>query len=58
MLIALNRDPELHIHIRAVLNNGLQEEQITEACRHAMVYRGVPAGRDALSKPFVPVSNQ
>jgi 4-carboxymuconolactone decarboxylase len=26
----------------------LQEEQITEAYRHAMVYCGVPAGRDAL----------
>ncbi|RSL65519.1 hypothetical protein BHE90_005212 [Fusarium euwallaceae] len=49
MLIALNRGPELRIHIRAALNNGLQEEQITEACRHAMVYCGVPAGRDALS---------
>ncbi|KAF3809854.1 4-carboxymuconolactone decarboxylase [Colletotrichum gloeosporioides] len=49
MLIALNRGPELRIHIKAALNNGLSEEQITEACRHAMVYCGVPAGRDALS---------
>ncbi|KAJ3461059.1 hypothetical protein MRS44_011926 [Fusarium solani] len=32
----------------AGLNNGLQEEQFTEAYRHAMVYCGVPAGRDAL----------
>ncbi|KAL2837075.1 AhpD-like protein [Aspergillus pseudodeflectus] len=48
MLVALNRAPELKIHIRAALKNGLSEEQICEACRHAMVYCGVPAGRDAL----------
>jgi 4-carboxymuconolactone decarboxylase len=48
MLIALNRGPELRIHLRAALHNGLSEEQLCEACRHAMVYCGVPAGRDAL----------
>lgn len=49
MLIALNRAPELRIHIRAGLHNGLTEEQIVEVCRHAMIYCGVPAGRDALT---------
>jgi 4-carboxymuconolactone decarboxylase len=49
MLIALNRAPELHIHIRAAIHNGLTEETICEACRHAMIYCGVPAGRDALA---------
>ncbi|KIY02271.1 uncharacterized protein Z520_02409 [Fonsecaea multimorphosa CBS 102226] len=48
MLIALNRAPELRIHIRAAVHNGLTEEQICEACRHAMIYCGVPAGRDAM----------
>lgn len=48
MLIALNRAPELRIHIRAALHNGLTEEKICEACRHAMIYCGVPAGRDAM----------
>ena len=48
MLIALNRGPELKIHLRAALHNGVTEEELCEACRHAMVYRGVPAGRDAL----------
>ncbi|CAI4215810.1 unnamed protein product [Parascedosporium putredinis] len=48
MLIALGRGPELRLHIRAALYNGLTEEQICEACRHAMIYCGVPAGRDAL----------
>lgn len=48
MLVALNRGPELRIHIKAALHNGLSEEKICEALRHAMVYCGVPAGRDAL----------
>lgn len=48
MLIALNRTPELRIHIRAAVHNGLSEEDICEACRHAMIYCGVPAGRTAL----------
>lgn len=48
MLIALGRGPELRIHIRAAIHNGLSEETICEACRHAMIYCGVPAGRDAL----------
>lgn len=48
MMIALNRAPELRIHIRAAVTNGLTEAQICEACRHAMIYCGVPAGRDAL----------
>ena len=48
MLIALNRGPELRLHIRAALHNGLTEEKICEACRHAMIYCGVPAGRDAM----------
>lgn len=49
MMIALNRTPELRIHITAALHLGLSEEQVVEACRHAMIYCGVPAGREALS---------
>ncbi|KAL6245328.1 hypothetical protein RBB50_008103 [Rhinocladiella similis] len=49
MLIALNREAELRIHIRAAVNNDLTEETICEACRHAMVYCGVPAGRTAMN---------
>lgn len=48
MLVALNRGPELRLHIRAALHNNLSEEQICEICRHSMIYCGVPAGRDAL----------
>lgn len=48
MLIALNRGNELRIHLRGAFHNGMTEEAVCEACRHAMVYCGVPAGRDAL----------
>jgi 4-carboxymuconolactone decarboxylase len=49
MLIALNRQPELSAHLRAALYNGLSEESVVEACRHAMIYCGVPLGRMALA---------
>lgn len=49
MMIALNRTPELRIHIAAALNLGISEEKIVETCRHAMIYCGVPAGRAALA---------
>lgn len=47
MLMALNRAPELAIHIRGAINNGLTELEIREAILHAAVYCGVPAGIDA-----------
>lgn len=45
--MALNRGPELTAHVRGAINNGLTEEEISEAIRHTMVYVGVPAGVDA-----------
>lgn len=48
MLIALGRGPELRLHLRAAAHNGLSEETVCEAIRHAMIYCGVPAGRDAM----------
>ena len=45
--MALNRGPELTAHIRGAVNNGLTEEEISEAIRHTMIYVGVPAGVDA-----------
>lgn len=48
MLMALNRGPELAIHIRGARNNGLSELEIREAILHATTYCGVPAGVDAM----------
>lgn len=48
MLMALNRAPELALHIRGAINNGLTELEIREAILHATVYCGAPAGIDAI----------
>jgi 4-carboxymuconolactone decarboxylase len=48
MLMALNRAPELAVHVRGARNNGLTEVEIREAILHAMTYCGVPAGVDAM----------
>lgn len=48
MLMALNRAPELAVHIRGARNNGLSETEIREAILHATTYCGVPAGVDAM----------
>ncbi|KAL1644982.1 hypothetical protein SLS58_004053 [Diplodia intermedia] len=48
MLMALNRAPELAVHIRGARNNGLTELEIREAILHCTTYCGVPAGVDAM----------
>ncbi|KAF5714322.1 4-carboxymuconolactone decarboxylase [Fusarium mundagurra] len=48
MLMALNRTPELAVHVRGARNNGLTEEEIREAIIHCTIYCGVPAGVEAM----------
>lgn len=48
MLIAIKSWPELAIHTRGALNNGLSELEIREAILHATIYCGVPAGVEAM----------
>ncbi|EXJ79113.1 4-carboxymuconolactone decarboxylase [Capronia epimyces CBS 606.96] len=48
MLMALNRGPELAVHVRGARRNGLSETEIREAILHATTYCGVPAGVDAM----------
>jgi len=47
MLTALGRAPELKLHVKGALNNGVSVEEIKEILLHATVYCGVPAGLDA-----------
>lgn len=47
MLTALNRSPEIKLHVRGALNNGVTVEEIKEVLLHATVYCGIPAGLDA-----------
>jgi 4-carboxymuconolactone decarboxylase len=47
MLVALGRDQELVLHLRAALTNGVTQEEIKEILLQAAVYCGVPAGAAA-----------
>ncbi|MCB1748990.1 MAG: 4-carboxymuconolactone decarboxylase [Gammaproteobacteria bacterium] len=47
MLLALGRDDEFVLHVRAALNNGLTRDEIREVLMHAAVYCGVPAANHA-----------
>ncbi|OQE02167.1 hypothetical protein PENVUL_c040G05538 [Penicillium vulpinum] len=47
MLIALKSWPELGVHVRGAIRNGLTEVEIRESILHATVYCGVPAGVEA-----------
>jgi 4-carboxymuconolactone decarboxylase len=47
MLTALNRSPEIKLHVRGAINNGVTVEEIKEVLLHATIYCGIPAGLDA-----------
>ena len=47
MLTALNRSPEIKLHVRGAINNGCTVDEIKEALLHATIYCGIPAGLDA-----------
>ncbi|THC95189.1 hypothetical protein EYZ11_005348 [Aspergillus tanneri] len=47
LLMALNRTPELAVHIRGAMNNGLSELEIREATLHSTIFCGAPAGIEA-----------
>ena len=48
MLVALNREPEFRMHVRAALNNGVTIEEIREVLIHAGIYCGLPAANAAI----------
>ncbi|MEQ1472648.1 MAG: 4-carboxymuconolactone decarboxylase [Candidatus Acidiferrum sp.] len=47
MLVALNREEELRLHLRAALKNGVTQEEIREALLQSAIYCGVPAANSA-----------
>ncbi len=47
MLTALGKSPEIKLHVRGAINNGLSVEDIKEVLLHATVYCGIPSGLDA-----------
>jgi 4-carboxymuconolactone decarboxylase len=48
-LVALNREHELAMHVRAALRNGLGEDEIKEVLLQCAVYCGVPAANGAFA---------
>ena len=46
-LVALGREDELAMHVRAALRNGLTPDEIGEVLLHCAVYCGVPAANGA-----------
>ena len=49
MMVALNREEELKLHLRAASNNGVTREEIKEALLQAAIYCGVPAANSAFA---------
>jgi len=48
-LIALGRDEELAMHVRAALRNGLTPDEIKEVLLQSAIYCGVPAANAAFA---------
>jgi 3-oxoadipate enol-lactonase/4-carboxymuconolactone decarboxylase len=48
-MIALNREEELAMHVRAAVHNGLTRDEIKEVILHSAVYCGVPAANSAFA---------
>jgi 4-carboxymuconolactone decarboxylase len=49
MMVALNREEELKLHLRAASNNGVSRDEIMEALLQAAIYCGVPAANSAFA---------
>ncbi|PCG94006.1 Carboxymuconolactone decarboxylase [Penicillium occitanis (nom. inval.)] len=48
ILMALNRGPELVVHVRGAIRNGLTETEVREAILHSTTCTGVPAGVEGI----------
>jgi 3-oxoadipate enol-lactonase/4-carboxymuconolactone decarboxylase len=46
-LVALGRDEELAMHVKAALRNGLSREEVAEIFLQSAIYCGVPAANSA-----------
>jgi 4-carboxymuconolactone decarboxylase len=47
IMVALNRQEEFRMHVKAALNNGVTPEQIKEVLLQTAIYCGVPAANQA-----------
>jgi 4-carboxymuconolactone decarboxylase len=49
LMVALGRERELRMHVRAARRNGVTETEIREVLLHCAVYCGLPAANDAFA---------
>jgi 3-oxoadipate enol-lactonase/4-carboxymuconolactone decarboxylase len=49
MLVALNRNDELALHVRAALTNGVTKDELKEILLQTAIYCGVPAANTAFA---------
>ena len=49
MMVALNREEELKLHLRAARNNGVSVDEVKEALLQTAIYCGVPAANSAFA---------
>lgn len=47
LMVALNRQEEFEMHIRAARNNGVTADEIQELLIHTAIYCGLPAANNA-----------
>ena len=47
MMVALNREEELRLHVKAAVNNGVTRDEIKEVLLQSAIYCGVPAANSA-----------
>ncbi|ESK56431.1 MAG: 4-carboxymuconolactone decarboxylase [Moraxellaceae bacterium] len=48
ILLALGREDELRMHLRACFNNGVTKEELKELILHSSLYAGLPAANAAM----------
>lgn len=48
ILLALGREDELKMHIKACFNNGVTKDELKELFIHAALYAGLPASNTAM----------
>ena len=48
MLVALNREAEFGLHVRAAFRNGVTVEELRELLLHSGIYCGIPAANAAI----------
>lgn len=48
LLVAMNREAELRLHLRGALRNGVSQDEIKALLLHCAIYCGVPAANAAM----------